>query len=331
MLDVAREAGVSHQTVSRVLNGSDQVRPQTRQRVEDAVVRLGYRRNVAARALASNRSNRLGVVAAHLNLHGPRTIAASVESAARTAGLEVSTIGLEAMSADSLAEALRRLQDEFVEAVVVAVAHSAARELTDSLALTVPVVLVEGVTPGMPMAAGVDQELGARLAVDHLLDQGHTRVAHVAGPREWIEARQRREGWLAAHRDRGLEPGREFEGDWSALSGYRAGVDVLSDEHTTAVFVANDTMAQGLLRAAHEAGRRVPDQLSVIGFDDTAEAEFCWPPLTTVRQDFADIGRRAVELALRALTGEDDPTLPLVVPELVVRATTTTATTTTGR
>jgi DNA-binding LacI/PurR family transcriptional regulator len=322
MADVAEHAGVSHQTVSRVLNDSPLVRAGTRERVLASIGELGYRRNMAARMLATNRSGRIGMVSAHLVLYGPSMISAAVQDVGHAAGYDVSVVGLAESSAECLREAVERLLDQAIEALVVAVAHSEALAATRALDLSIPVVITQGVSAGQPMAAGIDQHLGALIATDHLLDQGHQHIAHVTGPVDWVEAVQRTEGWREAHLRRGLLPGPELAGDWSAQSGYEAGLLIADDRDTTAVFAANDAMALGLLKALHEHGRRVPEEVSVVGFDDVPEAAYYWPGLTTVRQDFTELGTRAVDLALRALKGEEKPALDLVAPELVVRSST---------
>jgi DNA-binding LacI/PurR family transcriptional regulator len=320
MADVAKEAGVSHQTVSRVLNDSPLVRPDTREKVLAAIEELGYRRNMAARMLATNRSGRIGMVSAHLVLYGPGMISAAVQDAGHAAGYEVSLVGLPEFSADCLRDAVDRLLDQAVEALVVAVAHREALTATRELNLSIPVVLAQGVSVGQPMAAGIDQHAGALRATEHLLDLGHRHVAHVTGPLDWVEAVQRREGWRDAHTRRGQLPGPELAGDWSAHSGFEAGLLIADDPATTAVFVANEAMALGLLKALHQRGRRIPEDVSVVGFDDMPEAAYFWPALTTVRQDFTALGTRAVELTLRALGGEHEPTQDLVQPKIVVRA-----------
>jgi len=322
MADVAAAVGVSHQTVSRVLNGSPLVRPDTRDRVLAAIESMGYRRNNAARSLVTNRSGRIGTISAHLGLYGPSMVLQSVQEAAQASGYDVSTVGLAEISAESLRGAVDRLLDQAVEAMVVAVAQREALEVVRALELPIPVVMAQGVEAGQPMAAGIDQEAGARLATTHLLDLGHQHVAHVTGPLDWVEAGQRRAGWQSAHQERGSSPGRELVGDWSARSGYDAGLVIADDPEVTAVFVANDTMALGVLRALHENGRRVPGDVSVVGFDGLPDAAYFWPALTTVHQDFADLGRRAVELTLRALAGDDSPIADLVVPRLIEGAST---------
>lgn len=322
MADVAALAGVSHQTVSRVLNDASLVKEATRTRVLDAIRELGYRRNSAARSLATNRSGRIGMISAHLALHGPSMIAVAVQEAGHDAGYDVSLVGVSDFAPESLQGAVDRLLDEAVEALVVAVAHRDARERALSLDLPVPMVLVQGVSAGQALAAGIDQEAGARLATEHLLDLGHRHVAHVTGPLAWVEAGQRRAGWHQAHERRQLLPGPELAGDWSAGSGYRAGQRIAEDPEVTAVFVANDAMALGVLKALHEHGRAVPGDISVVGFDDVPEAAYFWPGLTTVSQAFSELGRSAVALALRALGGESGPATQLLEPTLVVRGST---------
>jgi DNA-binding LacI/PurR family transcriptional regulator len=322
MAEVAAHAGVSHQTVSRVLNGSPLVKEDTRVKVLAAIEEMGYRRNNAARMLATNRSGRIGMISAHLALHGPSMIAVAVQEAGHDAGYDVSLVGVSDFSTASVQGAVDRLMDEAVEALVVAVAHRSATERALSLDLPVPVVLVQGVNAGQPLAAGIDQQLGACLATEHLLDLGHRHVAHVTGPPDWVEAGQRRDGWRDAHERRGLLPGPELGGDWSARSGYDAGQRIADDPSVTAVFAGNDTMALGVLRALHERGVDVPGRVSVVGFDDVPEAAYYWPGLTTVSQQFSVLGRTAVELTLRALGGESAPAAELVRPTLVVRGST---------
>jgi DNA-binding LacI/PurR family transcriptional regulator len=319
MAQVAERAGVSHQTVSRVLNDASLVKEETRLRVLAAIEELGYRRNFAARVLATNRSARIGMVTAHLALYGPSMTALGVQEAGHQEGYDVALVGLPEFSRESLQNAVDRLYDQAVEAIVVAVTHREASEVTRSLQLSIPVVTVQGVVAGQPLSAGIDQNAGALLAVGHLLDLGHRHVAHVSGPGDWVEAEQRRAGWRQAHELRGLLPGPELEGDWSPASGHRAGLLIADDPDVTAVFAANDSMALGLLHALHERGRRVPEDVSVVGYDDVPEAAYYWPGLTTVHQDFSELGRRALGLALAAVRGDRGATADLIVPTLSVR------------
>src|SRR5665647_2214380 len=305
MADVATVAGVSHQTVSRVLNGYQYVRPETRDRVLAAIEELGYRRNTAARTLVTRRSGTIGVITADMNHFGPASILLGLESASRAAGYSLSLAGLPEVSATSLRTAVDQVLGQAVEAVVMIVAHQAALTLAQSLHIGVPLVLVEGDLSATPLTAGVDQIAGARLATNHLLDLGHQSVLHLPGSADWLEAAARREGWRLALEERGRPvPALMVEGDWTSRSGYQASRAMLSESRPTAVFAANDQMALGLLRALHEAGLRVPEDVSVVGFDDLPESGYFTPPLTTVRQDFGELGQRIMDLVLRVLAGE---------------------------
>ncbi len=323
MEDVARVAGVSHQTVSRVLNDFPAIRPETRARVLAAIEDLGYRRNTAARALVTRRSGRIGVITADMNHFGPASIMLGLEAASRTAGYGLSLAGLPEISATALRQAVDRLLDQAVEAVVMVVAHQEALHLAQSLHIGVPLVVVEGDLSATPLTAGVDQIAGARLATKHLLDLGHRSVLHLPGPADWLEAAARREGWRMALEEHGAAiPGLMLEGDWTSRSGYQSCMDMLARSRPTAIFAANDQMALGVLRALHEAGLRVPEDVSVTGFDDMPEAGYFTPPLTTVRQDFPELGQRVMSLVLRVLAGELNASEPLVEPQLVVRSST---------
>ena len=323
MSDVAKVAGVSHQTVSRVLNDFPSIRPATRDRVLTAIEELGYRRNIAARTLVTRRSRTIGVITSDMSHFGPANTMLGLESASRAAGYSLSLVGLPEISAASLAAAVDHVLDQAVAAVVVIVAHQAALTFAQSLRIGVPLVLVEGDLSAHPLTAGVDQIEGARLATSHLLDLGHKTVVHLPGPADWLEAAARREGWRMELEERGRPiPALMAEGDWSSRSGYEVGRAMLRESSPTAVFAANDQMALGLLRALHEAGLRVPEDVSVVGFDDLPESGYFAPPLTTVRQDFEKLGQRTMALVLRVLAGEFDASEPLVEPLLIVRSST---------
>lgn len=322
MADVARSAGVSHQTVSRVLNAPQTVSPDTRQRVLRAVADLGYRRNSVARALASGHTSTIGVVVDELAFHGPASTVVAVAEAARQAGYAISLDPQATMSTDGVTAALDRLLGRAVEAVIVVSAHGWA-DIDASVAhLDVPVVSIDGALGGATTSVRVDQRAGAVLATRHLVDLGHRRIAHVAGPADWPQAVERRAAFVTAIAEAGLPPGPVVEGDWSARSGHEATRRLLRRHpDVSAVVVANDQMAVGAYRALAELGRRIPDDLSVVGFDDIPEAAFLSPPLTTVRQDFSALGREAVRLVLSALAHEPCPAR-LIPPRLAVRAST---------
>jgi DNA-binding LacI/PurR family transcriptional regulator len=324
MADVARLAGVSHQTVSRVVNGQDNLRPETRERVEQAIRQLGYRPNSAARALVTKRSATIGVIGSKSGYWGPSTVHRTIQAAGKQAGYFVSSVNLQSLARAELSDAINHLRDQRVEGIVLIAAHDEAVELANAQEVHgLPVVVVEGDQAKARWAVGVDQVAGAELAVRHLVDLGHTAIVHLAGPPGWAEARGRFQGWQRGMYAAGLRPTSPVVGDWSAASGYAAGLAIAAQHDATAVVCANDQMALGLLRALSEAGRRVPDDVSVVGFDDIPEAAYLIPPLTTVRQDFAAVGRRAIEI-LQAAIRPEAGAVPdhLIRPELVVRAST---------
>jgi len=327
MADVARLAGVSHQTVSRVINGQTNLRPATRERVEQAIRQLGYRPNSAARALVTRRSGTIGVIGSKGGFWGPSTVHRTIQAAGRQAGYFVSSTNLQSLTRAEIADAISHLQDQRVEGIVLIAAHDeavvVARAEEDS---GVPVVVVEGDAEKARWTVGVDQHTGAELATRHLIELGHRDIVHLAGPQDWTEARARLAGWRSAMYAAGLRTPEPLIGDWTARSGYEAGQSVAGRDDVTAVFAANDQMALGLLRALVEGGRRVPDDVSVVGFDDIPEAAFLIPPLTTVRQDFTAVGQRAIAM-LQAAIGGAPPPQPdgidrLIHPELVVRGST---------
>ncbi|MBI5159972.1 MAG: LacI family DNA-binding transcriptional regulator [Micrococcales bacterium] len=318
MRDVARNAGVSHQTVSRVLNDAPSIRPATRDRVLAAIDELGYRRNQLARALVTARSGTIGVLAALTGQHGPAVTLAAVEAAARHAGFRV-TITAPGSEPESVRRGLEFLLAQRVEALVVLAPQQEVFDALAGLPDAVPAVALETAASGA-RALGVDQQRGARIAVEHLLALGHTRIAHVAGPGDWAEARARIAGWRGAMGDAGLATGEPVPGDWSAASG-AAALDAVLTSGATAVFAANDQTALGLLAAARERGIAVPAALSVVGFDDLPEAAFFTPPLPPVRQDLEELGRRAVAVLTAELRGGSADPSPLE-PALVIRSST---------
>ena len=323
MSDVGRLAGVSHQTVSRVINGSPHVRPETRDRVLAAMQELGYRPNPVARALVTGRSMTLGVVSFDTTLYGPATTLFGIERAAHEAGYFMIVASLEELSRASVVDAVERLRRQGVEGMLVIAPHLEAGDALLHARTDVPLVAAEaGPEHGVPVVA-VDQLAGATSATQHLLDLGHETVWHITGPTNFIESQQRRHGWQITLEAAGAEVPAPLVGDWSPLAGYELGRRLSREPAVTAVFVANDQMALGLLRALHEAGREVPGEISVVGFDDIPEAAFFLPPLTTVRQDFIEMGRRSLRLLLRTIeTGRRSEAGSLVPSELIVRAST---------
>lgn len=324
MSDVAALAAVSHQTVSRVLNDHPSVRPETRERVLAAIAELGYRRNTAARALVTRRSDTIGVITSASDLFGPISTLIAVEHAAREHGLYVSVASVADFSAEAMRTALEHFMSQGVDGVVVIAAGDHAIEAARSFAAPVPVVAVGAIDlpegPVHPVA--VDHYGGARAATRHLLDLGHTRIGHLAGPQDWVDGRERLRGWRDELLAAGLTPPEPIRCDWSAECGYRVGQALVADpERPTALFAANDQLALGVVHAWTEAGLRVPADLSVVGFDDIAGAAHFSPPLTTVRQEFDALGRACLR-QLRSLLAGEQVRPEAIAPSLVVRAST---------
>lgn len=318
--DVAALAGVSHQTVSRVLNDHPNVREQTRMRVRAAIAELGYRPNQAARALARGQANLIGIVAPATTLYGPTMMRTSIEQQAADAGYGVSVSTVRSLDQASLTEAVSRLLDQRVGGVVVIAPVPAVLAAVEAVPKGFPLVLIDGDPTESVPTASVDQVTGARLATEHLLAQGHRTVWHVCGPQETFDARDRIVGWRQALEAAGADVPPLITGDWSAQSGFDAGQMLARMSDVTAVFTANDQMALGVLRALAEHGVSVPSEVSVVGFDDLPESAFYEPPLTTVRQEFTEVAVLALRSLIAQMDGQDVRGHDSVAPELVTRA-----------
>jgi DNA-binding LacI/PurR family transcriptional regulator len=320
MVDVARLAGVSQQTVSRVINGHTNVSPEIRERVEKAISQLRYRRNSAARSLATSRSMNLGVLSYALSVHGPALALFGMAEEARRSGYATSLVSIADVDRATIQAGLDSLVEDGVDAIVVLAPMTAAIDVLHRLDADVPVVRFEQGSPASPSTVSIDETLGAQLATRHLLDLGHETVRFIGGPAGWMASEARRRGWQTELALSGRVAYPEFESpDWSAESGYRAGLEIAADRSITAVLASNDAMALGLAKALDEHGLSVPGDVSIVGFDDRDESPFFRPALTTVRLDFIEVGRRAVESVLRTLRGEAPETIPLIQPELKVR------------
>lgn len=314
--DVARAAGVSPQTVSRVLNDFPGIRDETRRRVLDAVASLDYRMNNAARALGTATSRTLGLIASDATLYGPSVGIAELERAARAVGRWIATAYADAADEASVVAATRHLAAQGVDALVVLAPH--ARTL-DAVAAAAPGITVTALHTG---AGAERQAIGGGLPVAHLAALGHRRIARIAGPSDWLEATARDAGVDAAFERLGLAPGARWHGDWTAAAGAALAPEVAdavrAPDGPTAIVVANDQMALGLMAGLRAVGIDVPRDVSVAGFDDNPDAAYYRPALTTVRLDLAAEAHRVVAEAV----GEASALLGPREPTLVVRAST---------
>ncbi|AUU89673.1 lac repressor [Enterobacteriaceae bacterium ENNIH3] len=307
LYDVARLAGVSYQTVSRVINQGEHVSARTREKVLAAMAELHYIPNRGAQQLAGKRTKTLGLLTSDLALHAPSQIASAVKSRATQSGVNVIISMPEVQDARGCTAALQDLLAQRVDGLLVNVPlDDEQAEALSALAGPVPVLFLDVSETAAVNSLIFDADQGARLGAAHLLEQGHQRIALLGGPQSSVSARARMSGWLAALSESGLSPcGCEY-GDWSAASGYEKGHLLLAaDTPPQAILVANDQMALGVIRVCAERGLTVPGQISVVGYDDTADSAWYSPPLTTIRQAFKIAGERSVEWLLARLAGDD--------------------------
>jgi len=323
MVDVARLAGVSQQTVSRVVAGATNVAPDIRERVEKAIAQLRYRRNPAASALASNRTMTIGVVSFELSVLGPSVALYGISEEARRHGYSTRLVTLGSLDRDTIRAALDSIGPDSVDGIVVLAPLYEALTVLRGLDTGTPVVTFEQGTPPSPTSISIDEVQGARMAVRHLLDLGHETVWHVQGPPGWMATTARARGWheelSAAGR---VAPPPLATVDWSAAEGYRVGRELARNREITAIFAANDPFALGVVKALDEAGIDVPGQVSIVGFDDVKESPYFRPALTTVTLDFEAIGHIAVTRILAMIRGDAEGDIPLIEPALIVRDTT---------
>jgi len=319
--DVAQAVGVSVQTVSRVANGEPNVAPEKRELVLAKMRELGYRPNAAARAIRRGSFRTVGVVYHSLHSVGTHRSLEEISERAAESGYATTLMPLAASSGQAANGAFTRLGEMAVDVLIVILPAPFGIDEALQLPEGVPAVIL-----GPPLVDGVatvdfDQDVGARQAVGYLLDLGHQTVHHITGPPGSFSAASRLDAWRAVLAERGRVLPAARPGDWSPGSGYRAMRQLLAEERPTAVFAANDQMALGAYRAIIEAGLRIPQDVSVLGFDDIDEAEMFAPPLTTVRQDWGLLGRESLRVALEMERGAPPEQVRLAT-QLVLRAST---------
>ena len=329
--EVATAAGVSTQTVSRVINKRPDVSPETRKRVQTVIEELKYRPSALARSLIQQRSYTLGVVTAGLRFIGPSRTLSGITKAAEEKGYSLLLKELPEFDTTDVTPIFQALHDRHVDGIIWAVA-----EVGDNrnwinhrfLETSIPMVyLAMEPRQDIPVVS-IDNYLGAQIAVRHLIQQGYKHIGHVAGPLDWWEAQQRMKGWESVLADANIkpEPAHWAEGNWSSASGAQA-IEKLFRQYTNmdAVFVGNDQMALGVMQRAAQKGWRVPEDLGVVGFDDIPESAFFSPPLTTIQQDQYLIGKVAVEQIIQIIESNVEGLEPersnsfTLAPTLVVR------------
>lgn len=327
--DVAETAGVSMQTVSRVMNKKPYISERTRQRVEAAVEQLGYRPSTLARSLNLRRSYTLGVVTFGLKYIGPSRTLNGIADKADELGYMLLTKKLDNFNADGIDLAIESLLGREVDGIIWDVPEvdenrAWSQEIKN---LPVPIVFMSmEPKPGYSVVS-LDSYIGAQLATQHLLEQGCRHIGHIAGPQDWWEARLRQQGWRDTLTEAGIQVSdKQWEqGNWSSASGAVA-IEKLFARYPEmdGVFAANDQMALSVLSEACRRGIKVPDQLAVVGFDGIAESANFYPPLTTISQDPQLLGGKAVENLVEMIQArqEDKPTVTqfsLIQPTLEIR------------
>jgi len=335
MKQVAKAAGVSTQTVSRVINERPDVAPQTRDRIRKVIAEIGYQPSALARSLIQQRSYTLGVVTAGLKYNGPARTLNGITSQAEELGYAMLLKELPRFDTETIEPIFQNLLSHHVDGIVWAVPQVGdnRRWVTDTLIdLPVPVVFITMESrQNLPIIA-YDNFLGGKMAVEHLLQEGYRRIGHISGPLDWWESRQRRAGWEAALTGWGIEPQKTdcTEGNWSSASGEAAFRQLLEQSpDLDAVFVGNDQMALSVVRAATLSGRKIPAQFGVVGFDGLPETAYYSPPLTTIVQDQHQLGSQAVVEIVRLIQNlhaghpSEETAAVLLKPELIVRESST--------
>jgi DNA-binding LacI/PurR family transcriptional regulator len=323
--DVARAAGVSAQTVSRVVNNHPYVSNETRQRVMNMIHRLDYRPNRAARSLVTHRSCMIGIITFGIPHYGPAQMLTHIERVAKVRGYGVSFSSISIMTAEDVREAIANLGDHAIDGLVLLTPVSGVSY--DDLVRVcggIPFVQIDVEKGTQAPSVVIDQGQGSQFITQHLIDLGHCAICEISGPRIWYGAQARHRSWQATMRAAGLTPGPSVEGDWSAQSGYEKVHELIAQGTVfTALVVGNDQMALGAMRALREHGLRIPEDVSVAGFDDMPEAAYFEPPLTTVRQDFAALGEQSMEYLVTLLEQPQTPVHQRVLyPEFIERAST---------
>lgn len=329
--DVAQVAGVSTQTVSRVMNKFSYVSEGTRQRVEAVVEQLGYRPSTLARSLIQQRSYTLGIVTFGLKYIGPSRTLNGIADKADELGYMLLMKELDNFETNSIDEVIDSLLARQVDGILWVVPEIGDNHAWLDERLTkipVPVLFLAMQPRDGISSVATDNFQGAVMAMEHLLDCGRRKIGHISGPLSWWEADERKRGWRETLLKVGIDASEEHctEGNWSSASGEQAFIQLLeSFPDLDAVFVANDQMALSVLREAHRRNINVPEQLAVVGFDNIPESAYFYPSLTTISQDLQLLGEQAVQNVvdmIQARQGKQPISSPqsiFIQPTLIVR------------
>ena len=322
MIDVAELSGVSHQTVSRVLNNHKNVTEKTRAKVLAAMKELDYRPNLVARALVTGKTATIGVLSHDTTLFGPASTLHAVQSSARNMGYKTTIYSLKSEDPESINAGISELMSDGVDGIVIIAPQIQGTEEISKVIGNFPAVLVESESSASLPSVNVDQIYGAYEVTKHLINLGHKKVAHISGPKDWFETDRRIKGFMKAISENKLDDSLIWEGDWSASSGYEAGKKIVKNKKITAIFAGNDAMALGALKAINEAGLNVPRDISLVGFDDLPESRFLTPSLTTARQDFQEVGEQALAILLSLINKKKARMNVAIKPEILIREST---------
>jgi len=330
--EVASVAGVSTQTVSRVLNDKPDVSPETRKRVQEVIKELNYRPSALARSLISHRSHTLGVVTAGLDYIGPSRTLSGIASAAENAGYSVLLKELPSFDTKELMPIFQAYVSRHVDGIIWAVPEVGEnRKWINNLStdIEIPLVYLTMEPQNGLSVVSIDNYQGGHIAVSHLIEQGYRKIGHISGPLDWWEARERKNAWNDALTEAGLQPEEDHwvEGNWSSESG-SLGFERLIEQYPEmdSIFVGNDQMALGVIQIARQKGLEIPESIALVGFDNIPESAFFCPPLTTIHQDQYSLAKLAVEKIIRTIESAwdgvelDEPANAIILPPtLVVR------------
>ncbi len=323
--DVAKYAGVSYQTVSRVINNHSSVAEETRKRVLKSIQELNYRPNRAARSLVTNRSDTIAIISFGTAFYGPGQMLQNIMQHARKNGFRVLPSALQHLRYEDVKAAIDELHELLIDGIIM-IAPIVTDFVSDIRELTGDIPFIQIDTKPKPGMASVviEQGHGSRLAAEHLISLGHRQIAEISGPMNWYDAIMRHQSWVQTMDQYRLPYHMSVEGNWSAQSGY-AGVQTLlrGGAQFTGLVVANDQMALGAIAALTEHGMRIPEDVSVVGFDDIPESAYFLPALTTIHQDFVALGEQSVEYLVSLIRSPNTPIHQRVLyPELIIRSST---------